>query len=445
MKPKPSATAIEVVPSAIVEAHDKAEVDLQIATAKRYPRDMVRVKNEILELATADGETAADCWYMLPPRGDSETPIDGKSIRLAEIVAYAMGNLRYGGRIVDIDNRFVTAEGFCFDLEKNTAARNEVKRSIVTRDGNRYSNEMIQVTAQAAISLAIRNAIFRVVPTVVIRKEIEQIQEVAVKWLAERLDKLFAAFAEWGVSEADILRRLNCKNRAHMVKAQILQMRGYYTAIRDGETTVEAVFPGLKKTEAREPAQKGSPLKAGRHDLNPPKPAEPESTQETAAQKVEVKRHIRAANLEGHLPQAALKAAEAIWAEKDCETVEDFITVLGTNDEELLSINNVGEKTLAVLRSIFEVNIPEEPQDKTEEVNNGASPENNGTGFELERVDAVSEKNPRYIIRFKVNVVSGEQHRIAEDQRTGELRCDCPEFVATENCPHVERAKEVLG
>jgi len=209
--------------------------------------------------------------------------------------------------------------------------------------------------------------------------------------------------------------------------------------------------------------------------LKPLQPAEPESAQETTAQKVKVKRRIRAANLEGHLPQAALKAAEAIWIERDCETIEDFITVLGTNDEELLSINNVGEKTLAALRDIFGVSA-DEPQDETsgaaelgdgsgqrQSVEFSASRESTGTeaassvlsttgqasgtmgrDFDLERVDAVSEKNPRYIIRFNVNVVSGEQHRIAEDQRTGELRCDCPEFIAAKDCPHVQAAKEKL-
>ena len=49
---------VEVQPQAL-ELIQRAEIDMQIATAKKYPRDLAKVKRRMLDFATLDEETAA--------------------------------------------------------------------------------------------------------------------------------------------------------------------------------------------------------------------------------------------------------------------------------------------------------------------------------------------------------------------------------------------------
>lgn len=55
----------------------------------------------------------------------------------------------------------MTAQGVFHDLERNVAITYEVRRRIVDKNGRRYKPDMIGVTANAACSIALRNAILR--------------------------------------------------------------------------------------------------------------------------------------------------------------------------------------------------------------------------------------------------------------------------------------------
>ena len=66
--------AVEVVDTNSIEQAERAAVDVQIATAKKWPmhsdkRQIETVKTQILELATMDEETAESCFYVLPRAG----------------------------------------------------------------------------------------------------------------------------------------------------------------------------------------------------------------------------------------------------------------------------------------------------------------------------------------------------------------------------------------
>src|ERR1700760_4459967 len=112
---------IEVLEPTALEASARAEIDMQISTAKRYPRMLSKVKSDMLSFATLDEETAAACFYSLP-RGDKN--IQGPSVRLAEIAVSCYGNLRAGSRAVQTvttgDSPHVIVQAVCHDLERNT-------------------------------------------------------------------------------------------------------------------------------------------------------------------------------------------------------------------------------------------------------------------------------------------------------------------------------------
>jgi hypothetical protein len=76
------------VPTVLV---NNQELDIQINTAKAYPRSVKSFLEEAKMLATANQETAASCFYSLPrkDKNGKQVQITGPSIRLAEIAAYA--------------------------------------------------------------------------------------------------------------------------------------------------------------------------------------------------------------------------------------------------------------------------------------------------------------------------------------------------------------------
>src|SRR6185436_14130544 len=94
---RPMATATEVLdyedvtgsPLSVLETQTRGEIDMQISTAKKWPRSIKKFKETAAEMATLDEDTAAACIYALPRDGKT---IEGPSARLAEIILSAWGN-----------------------------------------------------------------------------------------------------------------------------------------------------------------------------------------------------------------------------------------------------------------------------------------------------------------------------------------------------------------
>ncbi|MCH8841084.1 MAG: hypothetical protein IH831_10535 [Planctomycetes bacterium] len=54
--------------SATLMALNASEIDMQIATAKKYPRSIKQFQNEALQMATLNEDIAGECIYSLPRR-----------------------------------------------------------------------------------------------------------------------------------------------------------------------------------------------------------------------------------------------------------------------------------------------------------------------------------------------------------------------------------------
>ena len=232
-----------VVESSALERITRSEIDVQIATAHRFPRSIARFKQEALSMATLDEETAAACFYVVPRAGKN---IEGPSIRLAEIVAGCWGNLRAETRVIDEDDHFVTAQAMCIDLERNVAIRTEVQRRITDKFGHKFKDDMIVTTANAASSIALRNAVFRVVPMAYVKPVFEQAKRVAVgdiKTLRERRQRAIEWFSKLGVTQDRVLFTLQKSSIEDVDLDDLLKLQGLRTAIQDGASTVEDSFP----------------------------------------------------------------------------------------------------------------------------------------------------------------------------------------------------------
>lgn len=245
--------SLEVVSEKIgtLETMERAAIDVQISTAKKYPRSLSVVKGRMLSFATLDVETAAGCFFTLPGRkGGDGKPIQGPSIRMAEIALSTYQNLRAGARVINDDGKTVTAQGVCHDLENNVCITVEVKRRVTTKDGRRYSEDMVVMTGNAACSLALRNATFRVVPLALVKPIYEAAKKVAVgdtKTLVTRRADALAHFTKMGVSKDKVFATLGAKAIDDIGLEQLEILIGYANAIREGDATIDEVFSPEKK------------------------------------------------------------------------------------------------------------------------------------------------------------------------------------------------------
>lgn len=229
-----------------LQALNKSEIDIQIATAKQYPRDLKTVLSNIRAFATMDEETAEDCFYALKRGyGNDQTLIEGLSVRLAEIFVASWGNIRVATRIIGNDGKTITAQGVCHDLENNVAVNVEVKRRITDKNGRTYSEDMQVVTGNAASAIAFRNAVFKVIPKAVTKKVINDIKQAAIGQ-ANDLEQKRAATIKWfegrGVSVDQILRYVEADCVDSIDAEKLLTLRSTANAIKEGTTTVAETF-----------------------------------------------------------------------------------------------------------------------------------------------------------------------------------------------------------
>lgn len=227
---------------------ERASIDCQIETAKKYPRKLSKVKDQMLSLATLDEETAASCFYTLPRGGKT---IQGPSVRMAEIAASCWGNLRVGSRTIATDadsaNPHVVVQSVCHDLETNTAITIEKRRRITKKKNKENVDEDdIQLATNACASIALRDAVFKIVPRALIQPIYEKAKQVAVgdvKSLAITRQKVVDRLKQMGAKEDRIFAVVGATKIDDIDQDGVEKLIGLGTALKDGATTLEEAFP----------------------------------------------------------------------------------------------------------------------------------------------------------------------------------------------------------
>ena len=290
------ARQVEVVEPTALQAIQRAEIDSTIATAKNYPRDMKVALAEARKMATLTEAIAEECHYSLPKtdKNGKKINIQGPSVRFAEILASQWGNLRIASRVTDITASQVVSQGVCLDLEKNVGYDVEVRKSILSKGGRKYSSDMITVTANAASAMGRRNAILSAIP----KPLWNPIYETTLNMigggstpLTESWHKAVAWFGSRGVEEPTLRAAVELEKPSAITQEQIQRLRGWRNAIEQDGTAVEEIFG----------APEGEPAAGVEPDEAPParkpptevKGPEPDST-ETEKAKAKLVKEWRA-------------------------------------------------------------------------------------------------------------------------------------------------------
>lgn len=244
---------VEVLAPGTMDYRTRSEIAEQIRIAREFPRDVKAALALASDLALSDDETAASCYYTLARR-DRETgedkPIEGPSVRLAEIIVMAWGHLFVGAGQSGLTDRFVTSRGAVWDMQTNNRWMFETTRRITKRNGQTYSDDMIATTANAAASIALRNGVFKVVPSPFWRPIYLKCRELSMgteQDLQKNWTKALRYFeTELKVTEAHVLAWLRIRSVKEVQRVHVGRLRGLATAIKDGEQTLEEAFADLE-------------------------------------------------------------------------------------------------------------------------------------------------------------------------------------------------------
>lgn len=253
---------VEIMPMAqnALEAMERAALDTQIVTAKKFPRSMVQFQERARDLVSIDQETAIGCIYRRPVGREGGVMVyaEGESIRFAEIIAASYGNIRVAGVIDSSDNsiRHVKAIGTAIDLETNYAAKAEVVEATVTKSGKPYSERMRIVAAKAAQSKAIRDAIFRVIPKSLCKGILNYARTIALGeglTLQQRRDRAKEYIQILAVEPERIYVALGVTGVDELGENELLILTGVRTAIKDGDITIDEAFPPIEAEKEHKP------------------------------------------------------------------------------------------------------------------------------------------------------------------------------------------------
>lgn len=340
---------LEVIEPSAIESVSRAEIDVAISTAKKYPRDIAKVKQSMLSFATLDVETAEACFYSLPRGGKT---IQGPSVRLAEIAVSCYGNLRAGSRITSVvasgEAPHVVVQAVAMDLEKNISISIEKRRRITKKKfKDAIDEDDINLAANACSAICFRDAVFKVIPLALIKPIFEASKKVAVgdaKTLSDRRIRCLETFAKMGLKRDRVLGKIECKDIEQVTLEHLETLMGLYNAIKDGEVNIDEAFPVAAPTPAATPFERSQQQHASVTGTEPQPNVASAPLAEPAASRPAAPEPAPTAKRRGRPPGS--KTAEKFTPQEAADMRSQGIAVLpsaveGEGDDA--AMDNVGE------------------------------------------------------------------------------------------------------
>jgi len=247
------APEIQIVTPSALEALQRAEVDVAIATAKKYPRDIALSIKTAKELALRNAKIAATCNYALPRGGKK---LVGPSVHFARIVNYAWRNSTAVSRVIGCDRANAHLQGVFHDLESNVRVGFEMDWPVQPphTDTPARWNDQMNLAKRAGAAVALRTAIFNVIPLVLFEDIAEEAKRVALggsKTFAEQRATAIGVCKELGITQPMIYRALEVGGLESINTDHLIWLHAALQSIRDGTMTREEVFGREKDVPVR--------------------------------------------------------------------------------------------------------------------------------------------------------------------------------------------------
>lgn len=296
-------TSVAETNSSAMAARAKAAVEAMFIMAMNRPRNLDQVRVKLLQACQRPLFAEKGRYYRKVGREQNEDTskyedvyAEGLSIRFAEEAARVMGNLDIDSFTIYDDPRRKVVTFFAVDLETNTRWAKTVtlekvverrqlrkgQRALGTRT-NSYGDTIYIVDATpdeitkregAEASKAWRDQILRHVPSDIKEECLSQINEVLIDKAAKdpqgERKKVFDAFATIGVEPIHLQEYLGHEITS-LSPAELVNLRGLFTGIKDGQTTWSTVMEEKRESYAAEAAE--AARRAAAAETTPPAPA----------------------------------------------------------------------------------------------------------------------------------------------------------------------------
>lgn len=241
------------------------EVQAALVIAKKFPRDPNTAYTKIIE-SCKRLSLAQRAVYKYPRGGEVVT---GPSIRLAEVLAQAYGNLDFGIRELERKNGASLAESYCWDMETNLRVTKqfEVPHEIQLKGGKKKRlTDPRDVYEHVANNGArrLRACILGVIPGDIVESAVDQCKKTVAKGdgepLGDRIRKMVAAFKEFGVSQEMIEEKLG--HSVDLTTAEeLVDLVAVYTALKDKQAKRSDFFPFPKDDQDGKAAELNQRMK----------------------------------------------------------------------------------------------------------------------------------------------------------------------------------------
>lgn len=241
---------------AVASQEGIARVQAQLVAAKNFPRDERRAVDRMINAFQRESLASVSMYQY--SRGG--TDICDLSIRAAEAMAQAWGNLDYGFRELEQKHGESVAEAYCWDLETNTRRSitftvphvRDTRRGRVRLEDARDIYELIANQAARRTRACVLAQIPRDIQDVV-KEQIVNTLTATANITPESMRKMLERFAEFGVSKEMLEKRIQRRLDA-ITPAQYIQLRNIYNSLRDGMGQVSDWFevtPPAAEAEAQ--------------------------------------------------------------------------------------------------------------------------------------------------------------------------------------------------
>ena len=221
----------------MVVSRQAQEVQAAMVIAKKFPRDEFEAVNRILK--SCKRKSLAEQAHYTYPRGGQQ--VTGPSIRLAEAIAQAWGNLDYG--VIELDQKDGKSEmmAYAWDLETNTRSTKifAVQHKRDTKQGSKILTDGRDIYELAANMGArrVRACILAIIPGDVVDAAEEEcrktLKDAYKEPLEDRLRKMLQAFdSEFSVDKAMIEKYIGYV-LTRFTEQDFIKLRGVYKALKD--------------------------------------------------------------------------------------------------------------------------------------------------------------------------------------------------------------------
>lgn len=284
---RPAPLAIVDRQATALAAAAEAQIKAQVWAARSYPRNLPSVLDRAL--AQVKRPAVAERAVYAVPRGGQT--IEGLSIKAANILRAAMGNIITDDMVVADTDEYRTITVSAMDLESNTSERRTVVVSKTVerkgrrgRDGKpaapdrevigaprlnsygdlvwkcRATEDEIVMVQNAACSKARRNCILALVPQDIqdaLQDTAQRVKaSVGAKNRAAALDSIRQGFSRKGITTAEVSAYLGRELEQATVE-EITMLQGLVTSIVEGHVSWKEVV--RSREEAREAAAEPAP------------------------------------------------------------------------------------------------------------------------------------------------------------------------------------------